>query len=55
MKKITMTVEFEINEVPFETELDKLAHLVRLQGKVDRLFSQETIIKNQGLCKTTEA
>lgn len=54
MKKITMTVEFEIDEVLFETELDEIAHLARLKGKIDRLLSRETIIKNQGLCKITK-
>jgi len=55
MKKMTMTVEFEIDEIPFETELDERAHLARLQGKIDRLISQEAIIKKKNPCKITKA
>lgn len=55
MKKITITINCEIDEIPFETELDERAHLARLQGKIDRLVSQETIIKKHDSCKIEKA
>lgn len=55
MKKITITIDCEIDEKSFETKLDEMAHLARLQGKIDRLIDQETIIKKHKPCKIEKA